>query len=164
MAIGVYVILLVGYQVLPILGQSIGIRLYAVSLFVLLVVIIPSWIWWCVRKTFPAGGIGATTERVIPVPYPFERVCKAAVGAMQDCAWKVTETNPEGGYLKCKVGRTLKTPYGQLLTIDVKRVDEVSTKVSIVCSALYAMMDFGGNDDSIQKFNNWLVIRLSTTQ
>jgi hypothetical protein len=157
--IALTIILIVGYYVLNIVRPSIGIRLYAISLILLVGIIIPV-MWWQVRKTFPVGGIGATSERDFPVQYSFEHVCTAVAGAAKDLGWRLIETNAAAGHFRYKIGRTIRTSYGQSITIDVRNVDRNSCKVNVVCSALYSMMDFGGNNDSIERFRNRLMMRL----
>jgi hypothetical protein len=141
----------------------IGSNLYFIGLGILLVVVI-SLMWWQARKLFPAGGVGATTEKVIAVPYPFARVCKEAVGAVEDCGWKLAESNSYTGHLKGRIGRSINTLYGQSFMIEVKKADEKSSTIKITCSALYQMMDYGRNNEMIYKFRNWLVNRLAVSE
>jgi hypothetical protein len=147
------------YYLLNWLRPIIGIRMYFMAFGTLLIAYV-GLVFWQVRKIFPLGGIGSTTQKTISVPYPYEHVCKATIEAVKDCGWKVTEANPDGN-LKGRIGRSINTLYGQLFTIDVKKVDESSTKIDITCSALYQLMDFGQNNEMIDKFRNWLINRLS---
>jgi hypothetical protein len=148
------------YDILDWWRPVIGVRLWGVSLVSLTVGFVVL-TFWQVRKIFPAGGIGATTEQVIPVSNPFEHVCETAVVAVKECGWKLTETNLDAGQLKGKIGRSINTLYGQLFTIDVKKEGENSTKIDVTCSALYQLMDFGQNKKMITKFKNLLMNQLS---
>lgn len=158
--IALTVIIIAGFYALSYVRPMVGIRLYSAGLILLLLVTIPL-IWWQVRKTFPTGGIGATAERSIPVPVPFERAFEAAAGAARHCGWKLTDTDSGAGILKGKIGRTIRTGYGQLFTIAVNQVTGCSSMIDITCSALYQTKDLGGNDEMIGKFRNCVTNRLS---
>ena len=132
-----------------------------IATIVLFVVGVPL-LTWRVRKSFPAGGIGQTAEKIIAVPYPFERVSQAVIATVADCGWKLTQANSEVGHFKAKIGRSFMTAYGQVVTIDVMRVNESSSNIDITCSALYQLMGANGqNNEMIDTFKNWLINRLT---
>ena len=158
--------LLVAFPVLLILlgflKPFIGIGGWSIG-FVSLVATSVALMLWQVRRTFPAGGIGATDEKVVPMGASFSRTYEAATEAVKDCGWKLLETNPQAGTLKAKIGRTINTLYGQLFIVSVKRVDERSSELNAKCSTLYQILDYGRNNKMIEKFRSRLHQRLSSS-
>jgi len=109
-----------------------------------------------VRSTFPADGTGATDEKTILANASFDRTVSAATQAVKGCGWKLIENKPEEGYLKAKIGRSVKTLYGQSFTVKVKSIDEKSSSIDTQCSTLYQLMDYGRNSRMIEKFSTHL--------
>lgn len=141
------------------LRPIIGVKVWGVGL-VSVVVGFVVLTFWQVRSSFPAGGVGATNEKVISVQVPSNRTYPAAVEAVKDCGWKLIETKRETGWLKAKIGRSINTLYGQSFIVTVNRVDEKSSSIIAQCSTLYQLKDYGRNNTMIEKFTTKLQERI----
>jgi hypothetical protein len=145
------------------LRPTIGHKIWSIGLVSITVGFVVLTIWQ-VRSYFPAGGLGATNEKVISVQVPSNRTYPAAVEAVKDCGWKLIETKPEAGYLKARIGRSINTLYGQSFIITVNKVDPKSSSIKAQCSTLYQLMDYGRNNAMIEKFTTKLHERISANR
>jgi hypothetical protein len=102
-------------------------------------------------KEFPKGA-AAADEKTISAHVPFDKACRAASKAIIHCGWKLTEINLEKGHFNGKIGRSINTLHGQLITIDVAKLDENSSNIHVRCEAYNQLLDYGKNKEMIDKF------------
>ena len=100
-------------------------------------------------------GKGLTSGRILSLQAPFNQVTANIPRAIASCGWKLTESDPEQGYFKAQIGRSLETYSGQTFYIMVKETSEGSA-IDARCEARHQQGDFGQNNRRINKFEKEL--------
>lgn len=97
----------------------------------------------------------AVTVKSLNVSASMERVSNAVAAAIVINHWKLQDSNREKGCFRAKVGMTFQT-WGQVFTVTVSKVTDVSSKVHMRCETIAQGIDFGKNDELVSKFQKQL--------
>ncbi len=81
-------------------------------------------------------------ERIVTVPYGFEKVSDAVALLLQQSGWEVTLADKEAGHFKVRLKLDLLA-FPETFFIEMVRVDEASTRVFVGGTIRYNILDLG---------------------
>jgi len=113
--------------------------------------------------TYVAASIrfdNAVTEKHMDIQGSMENVSNAVLATIAINRWKLVDSNRKQGTFKARIDMTFQT-WGQVVTITVSRISDISSTVNVRCEAIAQKFDWGKNEQVVSRFQQQLMTILT---